>query len=151
MKNIKRKCGKCKEEKKIEDFLPDKKKLYGRGYRCRKCDRERYNKWRKENWEEILRRYRERYKKNSREILDKKKKHKKAKQNPAKQKTRAITKYAIKVGHLIKKPCEVCGNPRSQAHHNDYNNPFDIKWLCTVHHAEWHRFNKAIEPKEDKK
>lgn len=148
MENIKRICATCKEEKDLDDFVADKRKIHGKAYQCKSCHKERYKKWRQENWEEILERYRERYKENSKEILEKKKKHKKCKHNPAKTRTRHITKYAIKLGHLIRKPCEVCDNPRSHAHHMDYNDPFNIKWLCALHHAEWHRYNKAIEPRD---
>jgi len=49
--------------------------------------------------------------------------------------TRKITKEAIKSGKLIKKPCEVCQNPRVEAHHPDYTKPFLIVWLCKKHHT----------------
>jgi len=42
---------------------------------------------------------------------------------------------------LIPEPCAVCGNPKTQAHHDDYNKPDEIRWLCQNHHAEWHRNN----------
>jgi hypothetical protein len=42
-------------------------------------------------------------------------------------------------GRLKKLPCEVCGNPKSDGHHDDYAKPLDVKWLCRKHHAERHR------------
>jgi hypothetical protein len=39
---------------------------------------------------------------------------------------------------LIRKPCEVCSNPKSQAHHDDYTKPLDIRWLCRKHHLQIH-------------
>ena len=45
----------------------------------------------------------------------------------------AVSK-ALRKGTLVRKPCEVCGNPRSQAHHDDYKKPLEVKWLCIVHH-----------------
>lgn len=45
----------------------------------------------------------------------------------------------IHAGRLKRKPCEVCGNYKSHAHHHDYNKPLSVRWLCSVHHAEVHR------------
>lgn len=50
---------------------------------------------------------------------------------------------AVKSGALIKKPCEVCGNPKSEGHHEDYDKPLDVKWLCRLHHAEAHNLKKS--------
>ena len=55
---------------------------------------------------------------------------------------------ALATGRLIKQPCEVCGSHDVEAHHTNYNNPLDIKWLCPVHHKEWHKNNQPIYPKE---
>ncbi len=39
-------------------------------------------------------------------------------------------------GTLTQKPCEVCGKMKSQAHHNDYSKPLEVRWLCPKHHKE---------------
>ena len=46
---------------------------------------------------------------------------------------------AIKRGRIERLPCEVCKNKRSDAHHDDYNNPLDVKWLCRLHHMAVHK------------
>lgn len=51
--------------------------------------------------------------------------------------------YAIKIGKLVKMPCEVCGEEMSEAHHDDYNSPLEVRWLCKKCHTEWHRHNTA--------
>jgi ribosomal protein S27AE len=48
------------------------------------------------------------------------------------------TYYAIKSGKLIRKPCEICGELKVQAHHDDYSKTYDVRWLCWKHHREFH-------------
>jgi hypothetical protein len=46
---------------------------------------------------------------------------------------------AVRYGKLIRKPCEVCGaTKRIHAHHDDYDRPLDVRWLCASHHLEAH-------------
>ena len=52
---------------------------------------------------------------------------------------REQTKYAIKAGRLVRQPCEICGSEHVQAHHDDYSQPLKVRWLCTRHHADYHR------------
>lgn len=47
----------------------------------------------------------------------------------------------IKKGLIARKPCEKCGSNDSQAHHDDYTRPLSVRWLCPMHHKEWHMHN----------
>ncbi len=49
---------------------------------------------------------------------------------------------AIKEGKVSRLPCEVCGGEPAEAHHDDYNKPLDVRWLCKKCHTEWHKYNK---------
>jgi hypothetical protein len=69
--------------------------------------------------------------------------------NPAKRAAHIKTRNAIRDGKLIRKPCEVCGEVRAQAHHDDYGKPLDVRWLCTTHHTEWHRHNTPKVPDQE--
>jgi hypothetical protein len=44
--------------------------------------------------------------------------------------------WAIRRRELTKKPCEICGKPRTQAHHEDYSKLLEVRWLCRKHHRE---------------
>ena len=45
---------------------------------------------------------------------------------------------ALRDGRLNKESCEVCGEENSQAHHEDYSKPLEVKWLCRKHHMAVH-------------
>ena len=60
---------------------------------------------------------------------------------------RRLVAYAIKTGKLTRQPCEVCGKGGvTQAHHDDYDYPFQIRWLCRRHHMEHHYAERGIVP-----
>jgi hypothetical protein len=46
---------------------------------------------------------------------------------------------AIRRGDLIRQPCQECGNPKGQAHHDDYSKPLEVIWLCAHHHRQQHK------------
>ncbi|MBX4188447.1 MAG: hypothetical protein KW793_04960 [Candidatus Doudnabacteria bacterium] len=58
--------------------------------------------------------------------------------NPEKKKAHYKVWYAVKVGKLLRKPCEVCGLKKVHAHHEDYSRPLDVRWLCPSHHQLEH-------------
>lgn len=51
---------------------------------------------------------------------------------------RWAVRHAVVAGRLVRLPCEVCGEPKSQGHHDDYDKPLDVRWLCRQHHDEHH-------------
>jgi hypothetical protein len=58
--------------------------------------------------------------------------------NPEKRRAQNKLQRAVRTGKLERRPCEVCGNPRVEAHHEDYSKPLDVIWLCQLHHFEHH-------------
>ena len=112
-------CITCKKTKPVDDFNRDASRGERRQYRsnkCRDCERARNVEYYATNKE-----YRAR-------------KRKRAKANNA----HAKVFDAIKKGKLTRKPCEVCGAEQTDAHHDDYANPLEVRWLCRVHHRQWH-------------
>ena len=55
------------------------------------------------------------------------------------RKCRNATNKAIQRKELIRKPCEDCGSLNSEAHHDDYDKPLDVRWLCFEHHRAFHK------------
>lgn len=50
---------------------------------------------------------------------------------------------ALKRGLIKKRPCEVCGSEKVDAHHTDYSRPLHVTFLCRRHHREIHRKQAA--------
>ena len=64
-------------------------------------------------------------------------------------KAKSIVNHAIRDGKLKREPCEICGKEPAQAHHDDYNYPLKVRWLCQDCHAKWHRDNKPIRKRKE--
>lgn len=68
--------------------------------------------------------------------------------------TYQVVNAAIELG-LLKRPpvCQKChtakphkdGREPIQGHHDDYNKPLEVRWLCAKCHQGWHSRHKAIE------
>lgn len=70
------------------------------------------------------------------------------KRNPDRVMVYNIVKSAVKRGILKKGPCAECGiRGKTEAHHEDYSKPLDVKWLCRrCHRAHDRRSEFAIAP-----
>jgi len=63
------------------------------------------------------------------------------KRHPEHHRARVHLHNAVSRGKIQKEPCEVCGDPKSEAHHDDYSKPLEVRWLCRKHHAELSRID----------
>ena len=67
---------------------------------------------------------------------------------PERSRTRATLGRAVKNGTLIRGACEMCGAVKTEAHHENYSKPLEVRWLCRLHHAElsrrWNKWTKKI-------
>lgn len=60
------------------------------------------------------------------------------KKYPEHHKTRQAFTRAVFEGLIERKPCIVCASLNANGHHEDYSKPFDVIWLCTLHHGRRH-------------
>ena len=61
---------------------------------------------------------------------------------PNKARAHTIVARAIRSKQLYAEPCEVCGEKsNTHAHHDDYNKPLNVRWLCPGCHSQWHAKN----------
>lgn len=67
---------------------------------------------------------------------------KRVEREKTRRKVYGMVRSAVAQGKLIPQPCEVCKTFESlEAHHEDYNKPLDVKWLCKKHHTILHLEN----------
>lgn len=52
---------------------------------------------------------------------------------------------AKRSGILVREPCFVCGHHKSEAHHEDYDRPLEVIWLCRMHHYRRHTGESLVE------
>lgn len=153
------KCTTCKT-------LKDKSEFYGRSKRCRDCAKAYQAEWVRNNpgyMTQKRKEWAERNPEKAKEIDRQKYLRRKAKQLPKEPKerkpkpsiltdeerelrvaARKIYKYAVRHGHLERRPCYVCGATEDvDGHHTDYTKPLDVIWLCKPHHREEHRKMKC--------
>ncbi len=148
-------CFKCQVEQDVDAFYRHPAMADGRLGKCKTCTKADANKHRDENIDRIRAYDRERGQLAHRKAANTARRSKidkaivrayHAKYNGAnKQKRRAtvIVSRALKAGKITRTPCS-CGNPKVEAHHDDYSQPLQVRWLCRqCHGAEHRRINET--------
>lgn len=141
-------CKKCKLIKPLTEFYPHSLMRDGYLNTCKACTLIRIRTHRKNNLERI--RYYDRIRGRLPERLLANKlrgggqgRSGATKQwrnrNPEKYKAHIILNNAIRDGKITRGNCCVCGVRKVEAHHEDYNLPLEVQWLCRTHHALLHR------------
>mgnify|MGYP001283846317 CR=1 FL=1 len=147
-------CTKCLEVKPLSEYAlrsegyyrgPCKAcmRAYHRQFQMKLAQVTRRKKYRMENsslFNEHNSSYRRRHRKECNESLARRRK-----QVPGMMKAHNAVARALAKGSLTKEPCSVCRNPRSHAHHEDYNKPLEVVWLCALHH-KLHHIGKDTNP-----
>ncbi len=135
-------CFKCNQEKALSEFYKFAKMKDGYLGKCKVCTLKDTGRYRSENLEyyRALKRRKGNKVKEENKVWAKKDK----KKFPAKYKAQNKVTNALRNGNLIRHPCEVCGSEKYiHAHHDDYAEPLNVKWLCAIHHSKWHKENGA--------
>ena len=60
------------------------------------------------------------------------------KHHPEKNRAHNTVYRALKSGIIQREDCAVCGDPETEAHHEDYSKPLDVIWLCSSCHKQVH-------------
>lgn len=132
-------CNICNKDKEVCEFHKRKASKDGLAAKCKSCQKS-YDKKRANNPDRVLARLK--YSKTEAgKAAAAKAKKKYIDSNPIKRNAHVIVGNAIRGRKLFKEPCEVCGDLKVHAHHDDYLKPLNVRWLCDKHHNEWHKEN----------
>lgn len=124
-------CRKCGESKPLDDYHNDAKSKDGKRADCKACKNRQNKAYQHGAGRCVANACKARYK-----IA-----------HPKKKRAHELVNKAIAAGKLQRGPCEVCGEVKAVAHHDDYDHPLVIRWLCEPHHKEWHCANgEALNP-----
>lgn len=66
--------------------------------------------------------------------------------NPPKYQAHLAVQRAVTSGALEKQVCEVCGATKVDAHHDRYDEPLSVRWLCRRHHVKLHYYGEDMFP-----
>ena len=124
-------CSKCGLEKHLYDFSIDCSMKSGRRSYCKRCQSLYSITHPHHNNPVVRKKYDEKY-----QATDSyKAKHKvDSKRHRVKYPEKVRARLAGQV--FRKQPCEICGAPIAEAHHDDYSKPWEVRWLCKRHHEE---------------
>ena len=129
-------CFKCNNEKPMSEFYKHAQMKDGHLNKCISCTKKDAREHRDLNIDKIRKYDRDRgnrqHKEYMKEYRDK---------YPKKYKAHIKLNNEKKKGNIKQLPCEVCGEENSVAHHDDYNYPLSVRWLCSAHHHQWHAKN----------
>lgn len=154
-----KKCQKCGESKPRADFYPHPKAADGLLSKCKTCHKrdvrenralkadkyKEYEKSRAPAPHRVSARSEYQATPEGKEAI-RRAKRKFDRERPEQRKANFAVSNAIRDKRLLRGPCEVCGSLKVQGHHDDYNKPLDVRWLCVKHHNEWHKNNTPIYP-----
>jgi len=147
-------CFKCHKHKPLSEFYAHPMMSQGTLNKCKECTkadarRQHHKNMADPQWvaaERERQRIKERGRRAAGRVLpDQVAKNRWSKRNPHKIRAQRLARAAVLSGKIPKLPCEICGNPSAQAHHDDYSRPIDVRWLCVKHHAEHHVRARLVE------
>lgn len=131
-------CSKCGQNKEYEEFYQQRVNKDGYDGFCKLCKKESTAKnyllvkpKRKVQMRSYAKDY---FQKNKQDWVVKA--HIAKAKFPEKWKARQNLRNAVALGKVEKFPCKVCGDKKSQGHHEDYSKPLEVIWLCALHHRK---------------
>ena len=131
-------CFKCNEEKPLSEFYKHSQMKDGHLNKCKDCAKTDVAEHREKNIDRVRAYDRARGSRQPPEYL----REYRAKY-PKKYKAHRIVNKALHDGKMKRETeCSECGSDfRVEAHHDDYEYPLTVRWLCSVCHKQWHRDN----------
>ncbi len=132
-------CFKCKVIKPLSEFYKHSQMADGHLNKCKDCAKNDVRTHRAQNLDKVRQYDRERGKRPERIKAGVEITRIWRAEDKRRQKAHNMVRNAVKTGKLVRQPCCRCGNPKTVAHHEDYDKPLDVMWLCQVCHTKRHK------------
>lgn len=132
-------CFKCKTVKPLEDFYKHLQMLDGHVNKCKECIKNDVTANRNKNIERIRAYDRARSKDPKRIKAATEINQAWRAEDLRRQVAHSKVSRAVRNGFLVRQPCVRCGEIKSLAHHEDYDKPLDVMWLCQPCHKQRHK------------
>jgi hypothetical protein len=132
-------CFKCKTVKPLEEFYKHSQMADGHLYKCKECNKNDATKHRNKNLEKIRAYDRERAKEPERIKAASDINRAWRAEDKRRQIAHNAVSRAVRAGKLARYPCVRCGEDKSIAHHEDYDKPLEVMWLCQPCHKQRHK------------
>lgn len=138
-------CFKCSVHKPLDEFYHHPAMGDGRLGKCKECTKKDVHDNYLSKTDQYKAYERERSDRPERKQQVAKYQKQRRIKNPEKERVRAATSKLIQTGKLKRLPCEHCGSEPAEAHHETYDDPYKVKWLCFVCHRKTHGQLKYLE------
>ena len=132
-------CFKCKAVKPLEEFYKHPKMPDGHVNKCKECNKNDVTANRNKNIERVRAYDRERAKNPDRRQANLEINRAWREEDTRRSVAHRAVARAIHNGSLVRIPCIRCGEQKSLAHHEDYDKPLDVMWLCQPCHKQRHK------------
>ena len=132
-------CFKCKTIKPLEEFYKHPKMGDGHLNKCKECNKNDVTANRNKNIEKIRAYDRARGKISERIKANTEVTRAWRAEDKRRQLGHVAVARAIRNGSLFRLPCVRCGEAKSVAHHEDYDKPLEVIWLCQPCHKQRHK------------
>jgi len=136
-------CFKCKTIKPLEEFYKHSKMADGHVNKCKECNKNDVTSHRNKNLEKVREYDRARGKIPERIKAQLEITRAWRAEDSRRNVAHSAVARAVRNGLLVRMPCIRCGKEKTEAHHEDYDKPLEVMWLCTPCHKQRHKELKA--------
>ena len=137
-------CFKCNVSKPLVNFYKHSEMADGYLGKCKECTKLDASNHRANNLERIRQYDRDRAKNPERIKANFEITKVWRSEDKRRSKCHSAVAHAIRSGELTRLPCVRCGEIKSLAHHEDYDEPLNVMWLCQPCHKQRHKEIKEL-------
>lgn len=135
---FRKRCFKCGYVKSLTDFYEHPRMADGHLGKCKTCTIAAVRLNRASKHEQYQQYEHARFKRPARKAQVLRAQRGRRAKYPEKVRAANKVRWALHTGALQRGVCEVCGAAPTEAHHDDYFKPLQVRWLCFQHHRAVH-------------